>query len=211
MIDRRRFVSQTLVGVFGLSPLVAAGCRHATHAKVLRPDQPDMVGTTGAGAETFKPLVDGAVSKLLARHTHGIQTVGAPTPEPLRICFVGVENRSAEEIGDFKEQIYEHIDTHIENSHAYRPVSKRFVDAALRETHLRPDELFLPKNMRRFAASLEQQGQPVDFLLFAKITSGTTRKREDMQRDYLLTLEMVNVKSGDYDKESAAIRKKYDR
>jgi hypothetical protein len=32
-----------------------------------------------------------------------------------------------------------------------------------------------------------------------------------MQRDYVLTLEMVNVQTGDYDKETAMIRKKYDR
>lgn len=209
-MDRRRFVSQSLLALVGLGP-VLTGCRHATHAKVLRPDKPDMVGTTGAGAETFKPLVDGAVSRLLGRHARGIQTVGAPAPEPLRICFVGVENRSAEEIGDFKEQIYEHIDAHLDTSRVYQSVSKRFVDAALRDTHLRADELFLPKNMRAFAASLEQQGQPVDYLLFAKITSGTTRKGHDMQRDYMLTLEMVNVNTGDYDKESATIRKKYGR
>jgi hypothetical protein len=171
-----------------------------------------MVGTTGAGAETYRPLVEAAVCSLLERHTSGVQSVGAPAGTGLmRICFIGVENRSAEEIGDFKEQIYEHIDTHIEQSHVYHPISKRYVDAALRETGLRPDELFLPKNMREFAACLEQQGQPVDYLLYAKITSGTTHKGHDMQRDYVLTLELVNVNTGDYDKESAMIRKKYDR
>jgi hypothetical protein len=195
--------------VVGLGTLV--GCRHRTRAKVLRPDQHDMIGSSAAGAETWKPLVDAAVGSLLARHASGIQTVGAPSPQPLKIGFVAVENASAEEIGDFKEQIYEHIDTHIEKSNTYRPISKRFIDAALRESRLRPDELFLPKNMRSFAATLEQQGQPVDYLLHAKITSGTTRKSEDYQRDYMLTLEMVNVKTGDYDKESATLRKKYDR
>ena len=48
-------------------------------------------------------------------------------------------------------------------------------------------------------------------MLYAKITSGTTRKRKDTQRDYMLTLEMVNVKTGDYDKESATLRKAYHR
>jgi hypothetical protein len=201
-----------LISVMALAiSVVATGCRHKTHAKILRPDKRDMVGTTGAGAETFKPLVEAAMCRLLERHTTGIQSVGAPVVGPMRICFVGVENKSAEEIGDFKEQIYEHIDTHIEHSHVYRPISKRYVDAALRDTGLRSDELFLPKNMREFAASLEQQGQPVDYLLYAKITSGTTRKGNDMQRDYVLTLELVNVQTGAYDKESAAIRKKYDR
>jgi hypothetical protein len=170
-----------------------------------------MVGTTGAGAETYRPLVEAALCNLLERHTSGVQSVGDPSNAgPMRICFVGVENKSAEEMCDFKEQIYEHIDTHIEQSHVYHPISKRFVDAALRETGLRPDELFVPKNMRAFTACLEQQGQPVDYLLYAKITSGTTRKGHDMQRDYVLTFEMVNVNTGDFDKESAMIRKKYE-
>jgi hypothetical protein len=190
--------------------VTGSACRHKTHAKILRPDKRDMVGTTGAGAETFKPLVDAAVSQLLERHT-AVQLAGSPPLAQKRICFVGVENKSSEEIGDFKEQIYEHIDLHIEHSQVYQPISKRYVDAALRDTGLRSDELFLPKNMRAFAASLEQQGQPVDYLLYAKITSGTTRKGDDMQRDYLLTLEMIDVATGDFDKESAMIRKKYDR
>jgi len=206
----RPFIGLVSAVAVGLS-MMGTGCRHRTHAQVLRPDKKDMVGTTGAGAETFKPLVDTAVCTLLERHASGIQSVGAPPAGPMRICFIGVENKSAEEIGDFKEQIYEHIDTHIEHSHVYHPISKRFVDAALRDTRLRSDELFLPKNMRAFAASLEQQGQPVDYLLYAKITSGTTRKGHDMQRDYVLTMELVNVRTGDYDKESAMIRKKYDR
>jgi hypothetical protein len=169
-----------------------------------------MVGTTGAGAETFKPLVDTAVSNLFTRHCTQTQTVSGPR-EPLRVCFVGVENKSAEEIGDFKEQIYEHIDGHLEHAHQYRGISKRYIDAALRETRLRPDELFLPKHMRSFTAVLEREGQPVDCLLYAKITSGTTRSGRDMQRDYVLTLELVDVRTGDFDKESAHIRKVYDR
>lgn len=203
----------SLISTAAVSAILVSGvgCRHKTHAQVLRPDKKDMVGTTGAGAETFNPLIDEAVCRLLDRHTSGVQAVGAPNGLPMRICFIGVENKSAEEIGDFKEQIYEQIDLQIEHSHIYHPTSKRYVDAALRDTSLRPDELFLPKNMREFAAALEQAGQPIDFLLFAKLTSGTTRKGHDMQRDYTLTLEMIDVRSGDFDKESAVIRKKYDR
>ena len=210
-MNRREFVTHIAQVILGIGLISSWGCRHHTRAKVLRPDKPDMVGTTGAGAETYKPLVDTAVTNLLERHRSGIQVASAPAPQPPRICFVAVENRSAEEMGDFKEQLYEHIDGHIVQSGVYHLISKRFVDAALRDTSLRPDELFPPKNRRAFAQALEQQGQPVDYLLFAKITSGTTRKGRDMQRDYVLTLELVNVETGEYDKESAIIRKKYDR
>ena len=50
---------------------------------------------------------------------------------------------------------------------------------------------------------MEQQGQPFDFLLYATITSGTTHANKDYQRDYLLTLEMINVHTGEYDKQAA--------
>lgn len=170
-----------------------------------------MVGSHNAGAETYKPLIEEAVGKLLGRHQHGIQPVGLTNtaPQPLRICFIGVENRSAEEIGDFKEQIYQQVDSMLLQSTVYQPISKRFVDVALQETRLRPDQLMLPEPRRQFAEVLEQQGQPFDFLLYAVITSGTTRNNGDYQRDYVLTLEMVNVHTGDYDKESASLSKGY--
>jgi hypothetical protein len=56
---------------------------------------------------------------------------------------------------------------------------------------------------------LEQQGQPFEYFLFATITSGTTRDNSSYQRDYLLTLELTNIQTGQYDKESAKIRKGY--
>ena len=52
-------------------------------------------------------------------------------------------------------------------------------------------------------------GQPFDYLLYAKLTSGTTNQNGDYQRDYLLTLELVNIHNGEFDKESARLRKGY--
>lgn len=216
-MDRRAFLgccSVALGGVAGV--LTLAGCRGHQYAHVLSPDQKDMVGSHDAGAETFNPLIDTAVAQLLGRHAAGFQSAsyqpGQPVPAgPLAICFVGVENKSAEEIGDFKDQIYQQIDTRIVQSGTFRAVSKRFVDAGLQQTRLRPDSLFVPSNMRLFAESLEQMGQPFDYLLYATITSGTTESNHSYQRDYLLTMELVNIHNGQYDKESAAIRKGYHR
>lgn len=196
--------------------LTLAGCRGHQYAQVLRPDQKDMVGSHEAGAETFNPLIDTAVAQLLGRQAGGFQsasyTPGQPTPAgPPAICFVGVENKSAEAIGDFKDQIYQQIDTRIVQSGTFRAVSRRFVDAGLQQTRLRPDSLFVPANMRTFVESLEQMGQPFDYLLYATITSGTTEANQNYQRDYLLTLELVNIHNGQYDKESATVRKGYHR
>jgi hypothetical protein len=212
-MDRRQFVGKALLGGLGASAFWLSGCRGRQTAQVLKPGEKDMVGSHHAGAETYKPLVDEAVGKLLAGCEVVMQPVGyePEMPRQKRICFVGVENKSIEEIGDFKEQIYQQIDTRILQSQAFAPVSRRFVEAGLGESRLRPDQLFVPDNMRLFTAIMEKQGQPFDYLLYATLTSGTTRDNKDYQRGYLLTLEMVHVRSGKYQKESAELSKGYNR
>jgi len=117
-------------------------------------------------------------------------------------------NKTNEDLGDFLEHIFNLIDTSIEFSSQYRSISRRFVQAALRESRLRPDELLFPKHRRQFIKILEAQGNPVDFLLFSRLTSGTTPRRDGVKhRSYILTLELVDVKTGDSDKESTRIRK----
>lgn len=208
-LDRRSFCRRLAAAALLAGPM--AGCRGKQYATVRDPAKEDMVGSHAAGAETFKPLVEQAVGEMLARHCG--PTV-APTgealpPQPKRICFVAVENKSSEEIGDFKDQLYQTIDMKIVQSQVFQPVNKRFVDAGLMQCRLRPDVLMVPQNMRTFVAIMEQQQQPFDYLLYATITSGTTRSNKDMQRDYQLTLEMLNVHDGSYDKQAATISKGY--
>lgn len=215
-MDRRRFLGKSVDAVLGLAGLgivSQSGCRSKQTAQVKLPGEPDRVGSHTAGAETFGPLVDEAVAKLLSRHGQPVRqaALAAETQFSSRICFAGVENKSAEEMGDFKEQIYQQIDTRIVQSGAFQPISRRFVEAGLRECRLRPDQLFVPSNMVRFSTTMEQMGQPFDCLLYATLTSGTTRSNKDYQRDYLLTLEMVDLRTGQYDKESAALSKDYNR
>lgn len=215
-MDRRSFLTSCAVVVAGVAGIAGlTGCRGHQFSKVLKSDQADMVGSHTAGAETFNPLIDDALAQLLGRHAPQFQQAGFTQPQsppgPMSICFVGVENKSAEELGDFKEQIYQQIDAQIVQSGAFRPISKRFVDAGLRETRLRPDSLFVPSNMHVFLGSMQQMGQPFDYLLYANITSGTTESNHSYQRDYLLTMELVNIHTGDYDKQIAKVRKGYHR
>lgn len=212
-MDRRSKVP--VAGIMAAAVLaVLGGCRSHQFARVIQPGEKEMVGSHQAGTETFQPLVEDAVGNLLARHcTLPAMMASYPgqeiLPQPKRICFIGVENKSAEELGDFKEQIYQCIDTKILEGGVFQPVSRRFVEAGLRATRLRPDELFVPTNMQSFTAYMEQQGQPFDYLLYATLTSGTTRTNKDYQRDYLLTLDLVDVRTGMYDKQSAELSKGY--
>jgi hypothetical protein len=205
MVGRRQFLLAGLAAAIG-------GCKSTPHAEVRDPNKPDMVGSHQAGTETFKPLVEKAMGDLLARHsTAPMQTATGELlpPQQKRICFVRVENKSSEEIGDFKDQIYQIIDLHITNSGVFAPVNARFISAGLAQTRLNPDALMIPQNMRTFAAVMEQQGQPFDFLLYATLTSGTTRENKETQKDYLLTLELVNVHDGSQDKQAATLSKGY--
>jgi hypothetical protein len=215
-MDRRQFLRRACRAL----PVVAlaGGCRASRFARVIQPGEDTMMGSHQAGQETFCPLVNEAVAKLLARHADaGVLTVAHQAtdgsellpPPARRICFVGVENRSAEDIGDFKEQIYEIVDQRILESQVFQTLNRRFVDAGLRDARLRPDQLMVPDQMRAFAEKMEQQGQPIDYLLYATITSGTTQENRDYQRDYLLTLELVDVRTGAYDKQSAELSKGY--
>jgi hypothetical protein len=208
-MERRHFLRVALLG-----STCCLGCRGYQYARVIKPGEKEMVGSHAAGQETFKPMIQEAVGKLIAKHEGQaymqVSSPGQPLPPPrMHICFVGVENHTAEEIGDFKEQIYEIIDAKLLESSTFAPISRRYVDAGLRESRLRPDQLFIPDNMRMFAAILEQQGQPFDYLLFAKLTSGTTRENKDYQRDYLLTVELVDIRTGQVDKQNAEISKGY--
>lgn len=203
------------------------GCAGRQYGHLLASSDKDLVGSHAAGAATWNPLVEESVAKLLTRCPPDVQPVGfeshgdvpidmsvvnsALARGPATVCFVGIENKSAEDLGDFKDQLFEQIDSQINGNSEFRGISHRLVQSALNETRLRPDSLFLPANRDAFAAVLGKAGSPVDYLLFANITSGTTDRNKTSQRDYTLTLEMVNVHTGDFLKESAKIRKGYSK
>ena len=195
-----------------LFAFVTVGCRGYQYGHLIKNNQPDLVGSHAAGAEVFNPLIDEAVAKLLGRiEVSGQHGLISPDGMPIKpvICFVGVENRSAEELGDFKDQIYAQIDAKIGSADSFRTMSRRVVEAGLQQTRLRPDQLVVPDNMALFCSVLQREGQPVDYLLYAKLTSGTTERNKSSQRDYLLTLELINTRNADAISEQAAISKGY--
>lgn len=197
------------------SMLTAAGltgCRGYQYGHVIKPGAENLVGSHEAGAEVFDPLVDEAVAKFLARQQISPEDclIGPDGfPAKKTICFIGIENKSAEDIGDYKDKLYNQIDSEILESQSFTPISRRMVDAALHETRMRPDALMLPDNMALFTAVLQRGGAPVDYFLYATLTSGTTKRNSSTQRDYELTLELTNVHTGEYDKLSSEVRKGY--
>ena len=190
------------------------GCK-GTQARLMHNNELDKVGSNRAGAEVYNPMVRSAAGKLLAKAAmEPIQQVGynagPHSPMPKRkVCFIGLENASMEELGDFKEHIKTAILEEISSSEQFEIVSDRAVTAGLRNLSLRTDDLFIPENMRMFTSIMGQGGTPVDYLLFGKITSGTTEDNRDMQRDYKLTLDLVNTQTFVPITVSTPMRKEY--
>lgn len=176
-----------------------------TGPRILDDAEGDLVGKSGAGAASYDRLINGVVAKLLSE-----ESAARGGTEGLKVAFLGVENAGIEEIVDWQESLYELIDTSINQSDRYRNISRRFVDAAMREARLQPDDLFLPRGRRAFSEVLEAQGNPVDCLLFAKLTTGSTRGEEGArQRNYNLTMELVDIETGMGPKHTERIRKAY--
>ena len=208
--------SRAVVWVSVLSVL-SGGCRGHQTGTVVKNDS-QMVGSHTAGAEVWLPLVQSTTAKLLARQASEIQQTGfeqadglPPGAHPLkkRVCFIGIENRSIEELADAREEMYEQIDTVVNGSEAFEMISRRAVDAGLRRCGLTPNDLFAADNQARFAATMGKMESPIDYLLFGKVTTISTYDNKDSERDYKLTLELTDVHSGKYIKESEDIRKGY--
>lgn len=163
-----------------------------------------LVGAKTAGAETYNKLVANTVEKLLAEHS------AAKKGKPMLLCFVDIENRSAEELAENREAIYEEIDTIIVNSGAYTNISRRYVDAALRNTGLRAEEIFLGDGRKKFMSVLGKEGFTPDYLMWGKVTTLSTEGSNRREREYMLTLEMVNALTGLTEaKKTDKVRKEY--
>lgn len=196
----KRFVA----AIFALFLIAAlAGC--GPQGRVKTADEGSLVGAKKAGAEVYNDLVASTVEKLLNQHA-----MQASKGKRMVVAFVDIENMSAEELADNREAMYEQVDTIIVNSGAYINVSRRYVEAALRATGLRAEEIFLGKGRKKFMTALGSDGYTPDYLLWGKVTSLSTDGSNRREREYLLTLEMVDANTGLTEaKQTAKVRKEY--
>lgn len=178
-----------------------AGC--GPQARVKGSEEGSLVGSKKAGAETYNQLVGRTVEKLLADRD-------VAQGKRMVLCFVDIENMSAEELADNREAMYEEIDTIVVNSKAFTNVSRRYVEAALRASGLRAEEIFLGNGRQKFMSVLGKEGITPDYLMWGKVTSLSTDGENRREREYLLTLELVDAKTGITEaKKSDKVRKEY--
>ncbi len=170
-------------------------------------EEGDLVGANKGGSPTYNQLIAEASRKLLDSAANKERTEGTR-----QICFVGIENQGIEELGDIRAATNQEIETVLFQSQVFDMISQRYVDSALRETSLRPSDIFLRNNQERFLGVLRDNGQDPDYLLWAIYTTLSTAGESESQRDYLLTLELIDVETGRLvEKETAKVRKAYEK
>lgn len=169
-------------------------------------DEAEIVGARRAGAATFDRLIEGAVEKLFQHHK---QELG-PT-KTIHVAFVDVINRSDEELGPARDDMVQLIETKINHFPGYQTVSSHFVGAALRDTKLHAEQLFLPRYRAQFLAALETKDNPAEALLFATVTNVRSKAGDVTQVNYTLSLELVDTATGRNFRETTRVRKEYTR
>ncbi|HEY1186275.1 MAG TPA: hypothetical protein VGE74_01400 [Gemmata sp.] len=150
--------------------------------------------------------INGALAKLLARHTP--PAPASPlAPVRKRICFLGLENASTEELGNFTGELVAAIDAWAIKSTAFALVSHRATREGMREARFRQDDLVFPAKRRQLLRIMESQETPFDCLLFATVTTRTTRSTSPAC--YALTFEIIDMTTDTQDKETATISKRH--
>lgn len=80
------------------------------------------------------------------------------------LCFLGVSGKG--DLGGLSEAARQQIET----SSSFRLLEKSAVQAALKESDVRANNLFIPAERKKFVAAL---GEPVDYLLAGYVERGT--------------------------------------
>ncbi|MFG0317016.1 MAG: hypothetical protein ACF8XB_07085 [Planctomycetota bacterium JB042] len=198
-------MNPTTFSLLAAAALGLAACSTpASHIKSA--DEPDLLAARNMGVVVADQLTL-VTEKLLANHRSTGRAQGK-----MRVAFIGLENRSAEEIRDIREALYQTIDTILVNEHAYLPINQRYVDEAMRSAGLRPEGLFLADGRRRFLEAVTREGIAPDFLLYGVITSMTSVGIDADQRNYQLTLELIDANTGvTVAKETGRVRKHFNK
>ena len=181
-----------LAAALAATAFTATGCAGPS-ARVKADNEGDLVDVRKGGTETYKTLIHKGVSQLLEEHR---LTLSGAAEKPM-VAFVGVENRSSEELGEFRAAMNNEITTALVNSRLYSMLSMRAVDAAKRESNIRSvDDLTTARPRAAFMSVLNRDGQAPGYLLFGEVTTMTSGGNAAKERTYQLTLQMMDASNG---------------
>jgi hypothetical protein len=180
--------------------LAFLGVSCASEGRLIADDAPQMEGREQAGGEVYDKAVREALEALLSEQAD-MQSVSASGKKV--VAFVGIANKGAEEMRDFRNSLYETVTTVLVENRLFRQLSQSQVDVALRTTNLVPEQLFLAEPRQKFMSVLGKDGLIADYLLFAKVTTETTKGgktwtgRQESQVTYRFTLELADANTGE--------------
>ena len=181
------------------------GCEGSPKGRVKSGDEGDLVGSKTAGAETYNVLIEEATRKLLTAEAARFPEGGVRT-----ICFVGIDNEGAEELGDIRASTNKIIETVIFQAKRYNMISQDYVTHVLQVNGMAARDLHLEAGLQKFLSVLRKEGKVPDYMLWATYTTLSTTGEKERQRDYLLTLKLDNAASGELvSMETARVRKAY--
>ncbi|MCI0651735.1 MAG: penicillin-binding protein activator LpoB [Planctomycetes bacterium] len=187
-----------------------AGCIDT--ARMKSPGEPGLVDQKKAGTVTYDIVVKEAVEKLLAKHHSKVVDGGQGK---FWVAFIGIDNKSAEEMGDHEAAVYQRIGEVLVNAGYYRSISMRFINTAKRAAGLAdPEELFLREPRERFISVLQKEGQTPDYFIWGVLTSQTSKHSgvftKTKERRYRFDMEMVDAHTGEIvSQESHEVDKEY--
>lgn len=210
-MSRETISGLSIYGLLALFIPTCIGCwsLQSGISHILYPGAGERTGSHATSAGDLAPRVDAAVHQLLsvAQANEVSQVQGQQMPARVNVCFVGIENRSSEELGNFTEQLAENIGKLINEHDLFQSINRHYVDATLRLTRLNPTDLSEPDNLGIYASAMEQNGQPFQYLLYAELTLGTTPGDKNKQIDYLLSLSLVEAATGQKVKATARVQR----
>jgi hypothetical protein len=198
---------KSFVHVLAVTALVLfSSCVGDKHpARIKGDNERNIVDVSGAGAATFERLINSTVSKLLEPYKGEFAELKVRA-----LAFVDLENRTSEELGEWREQLIDKIEASVNERREFKAISIRFVSTVLKEMGNPPiDKLFLPKGRREFAKVMEQKSTPVQYLMWGRLTRGVTQGVDKRQANYVLSLELINIKTGEQNKKITTVRKEF--
>ncbi|MBR5243294.1 MAG: hypothetical protein IKW13_03595 [Thermoguttaceae bacterium] len=147
-------------------------------------------GDSDAVAAVSSPAVEKATSEALQELQRLTVLNGKPNAT---LCFLGVSGQG--DLGGLSEAARQQIET----SSSFRLLEKSAVQAALKESDVRANNLFIPAERKKFVAAL---GEPVDYLLAGYVERGTVPTAgaqadasEDAPKVKIFKLELVELET----------------
>ncbi len=174
---RRRVASALLVGfLVGFLAATFAGCFGGSKdegERVVAVSSPAVEKTTSSALQELQRLTV----------LNGKQNA--------TLCFLGVSGKG--DLGGLSEAARQQIET----SSSFRLLEKNAVQAALKESDVRANNLFIPTERKKFVAAL---GEPVDYLLAGYVEVGAApnenaESSENAKKTKIFKLELVELET----------------